>query len=593
MGPATSRTGRATSNPMDSFPPGLVLVLGAVAVAVLPGRLRPWAFVGVAVVVFVQMIWVLEDGDTWATDWLGFHVMPLRVDDLSLVFGFVFATLAVVGGVYALHMRDRAQQVAALLYGGGALGVVFAGDLLTLVGGWELMAVASTVLILGGQTLRSKAAAMRYLFVHILGGSVLLAGVLWHVGSGGGLAFEAFDGGTASWLILGGVAINAAVVPLHAWLTDAYPEASITGAIFLGGFTTKTAVYVLARGYPEWDILIWAGVVMAVYGVAFALVQNDVRRLLAYDIVSQVGLMVAAVGIGGESGINAVAAHAFAHVIYNALLFMAAGALIYATGRSKLSELGGIGRALPLVLALYMVGALSVSAFPGFNAYATKFLVIHAAEEEHLRWVVFTLYAVSAGTFVAAGLRLPYLLFAGRGDARVEREVPGGMYVAMAAVAVLSVGFGVYPDLLYDPLPFAVEATPYTAANIVRTLQLLSLAGLAWWLVRGRFGANDVTYLDVDWLYRRAGKPVRVLVQQPLERVLSAAERAAAALANSLGRLATAPDTAWAGLLSRTGYARRHGLGATLSLVGRPPLGAAIAAVLFTFAALIIVVLVN
>jgi len=578
---------------MNSFPPGLVLVLGAMAVAVLPNRLRPWAFVGVAMMTFIQLVWVLEDGDTWSTDWLGFELMPLRVDYLSLVFGFVFAILAFVGGVYALHMRNRAQQVAALLYGGGALGVVFAGDLLTLVCGWESMAVASTVLVLGGETSRSKSAAMRYLFMHIVGGSVLLAGVLWHVGSGGGLAFEAFDAGMASWLILGGVAINAAVVPLHAWLTDAYPEASITGAIFLGGFTTKTAVYVLARGYPEWDLLIWAGVIMAVYGVAFALIQNDVRKLLAYDIVSQVGFMVAAVGIGGENGINAAAAHAFAHVVYNTLLFMAAGALIYATGRSKLTELGGIGRALPLVMALYMVGALSVSAFPGFNAFATKFLVIHAAEEAHLRWVVFALYAVSAGTFVAAGLRLPYLLFLGRGDATVEREVPGGMYVAMTAVAVLAVSIGVYPGLLYDPLPFAVEVTPYTAGNIVRTLQLLGLAAVGWWLVRKRLGASDATYLDADWFYRNAGKPVRVLVQQPLERALSVAEGAATALADAMGRLLSKPDHMASGLLSTTGYARRHGLGATLGLVGRPPLGAAIAVMLVTFVTLTLVVIIN
>ena len=463
------------------------------------------------------------------------------------------------------------------------MGVVFAGDLLTLIVFWEAMAVASTALVLAGDTPGARRAGMRYLFVHVVGGSVLLAGVLWHLADGSGLAFDAFEGTTAAWLMLGGAAVNAAVVPLHAWLPDAYPRASVTGAVFLGGFTTKTAVYVLARGFPHWEILIWLGLAMAVVGVLYALVQNDVRRVLAYDIVSQVGLMVAAVGIGTEAAVSAAAAHAFAHVLYNALLFMAAGALVYAAGSGKLTELGGMGRSLWPVFGLFVVGALALAAAPGIGAFSTKALLAYAAEMKHNYAVVFVLYAVSAGTFAAAALRVPYLLL--RGPAQEPmRQPPAGMYAAGGAAAVLCVVIGAFPHLLYGALPAEIDFTPYTAGDLVRTFQLLGLAGVGFWLVKGRLGAVEGQVLDVDWLYRKAAAPVRVLLQEPLERALSAAERASGAAAAYAGRLAVSPDDAWSGALGARA-------GAAIALLGRPPLAVAVGAVLLTFGVVLVLAL--
>ena len=433
---------------MASFPPVLIMVVAAVLVALSPlSIVRKAIAVGAPLLVLAQLIWGLDAGDSWTVTWLSLELEPLRADKLSIVFGYVFAIAAALGGIYAWHLEDRYQQAAALGYAGTSIGVVFAGDLLTLVLFWELMALTSAYLVWAGGYPGSRRAGTRYLFVHMVGGSTLLAGVLWHLGTGGSLDFTLFEGTIAGWLVLGGFAINAAIVPLHAWLTDAYPEAGVTGSVFLSAFTTKTAVYVLARGFPGWEVLIVLGVVMALYGVVFAVLENDIRRLLAYHIISQVGYMVAGVGIGTETAINGAVSHAFAHVIYKGLLFMGAGAAIYATGRRTLTALGGISDRMKTVVVLYMVGAFAISAFPLFSGFVSKSLVIYGAEKEHLYWAVALLYLASVGTFLHTGLKLPYFTWFGpkRDDIHVG-PVPRGMIVAMVLAAALCIGIGVYPD---------------------------------------------------------------------------------------------------------------------------------------------------
>ena len=410
------------------------------------------------------------------------------------------------------------------------------------------------------------------------------------MGTGGSLDFTLFEGTTAGWLVLGGFAINAAVVPLHAWLSDAYPEAGVTGSVFLSAFTTKTAVYVLARGFAGWEILIVLGVIMALYGVVFAVLENDIRRLLAYHIISQVGYMVAAVGIGTEIAINGAVSHAFAHVIYKGLLFMGAGAAIYATGRRTLTALGGISDRMRLVVVLYMVGAFAISAFPLFSGFVSKSLVIYAAEKEHIYWAVALLYLASVGTFLHTGLKLPYFTWFGprRDDIHVG-PVPRGMIVGMFLAAVLCIGIGVYPAALYDLLPFPNSYEPYTSDHVVRTLQMLGFTAAGFWLLRGRLGGEATITIDADWPYRKARTPIRILVQEPLEAVFTFFERLVSRVVARLVVLATAPATGLTGLLRLTGYGRRNGPEAALAFLGRPPIGLALAAVLFTIAVVLLI----
>src|SRR6266571_4192049 len=181
------------------------------------------------------------------------------------------------------------------------------------------MSIGSVFLVWLRGTPASTAAGFRYFLFHIFGGLFLLAGLLLRHAALGTFAFTAVAPEAAryfDYLILIGFLVNAAFAPLHAWLPDAYPEATVTGAVFMSAFTTKTAVYVLLRGFAGTEVLVWLGAAMAVYGVVYAVLENDARRLLAYHIISQVGYMVCGVGIGSALAANGATAHAFAHILY-------------------------------------------------------------------------------------------------------------------------------------------------------------------------------------------------------------------------------------------------------------------------------------
>ena len=573
---------------MSSFLPAFILVFGGAAVLALPARMRPVLMVTAFGLAVVQMVFFLDMDATWEAQWLGFALMPLRVDALSLAFGSVFAIIGVLASIHALHMRDRGQQAAALFCGSGALGVVFAGDLLTLVVFWEVMAVASAYLISQGGRPASRAAAMRYLFVHVAGGAFLLAGVLWHFADTRSLLFEGFEGGGASWLILIGFAVNAAIPPLHAWLADAYPEASASAAVFLSAFTTKTAVYVLLRGFAGWEILIIFGTVMALYGVVYAVLENDIRRLLAYHIISQVGFMVTAAGIGTQEAIEGATAHAFAHVLYKGLMIMATGAVMTATGTTKMTELGGLAPRMKTVFTLYMVGALSISAAPLFAGFVSKSLVTEAAHYSGHDIAAFLLYVASVGTFLHTGLKLPYFTWFGSKPATpvaLTAKVPAGMYVGMAGAAALCIAIGVFPQAFYDFLNFTGQYNPYNPNDIIQMVELLVFTGLGFWLMLAALKPKPTVSLDTDWLYRHATKPVRALVQEPLERIFFTAERAKDGVAAWTTLAASSPETALHRL--PLGDELRS---AALGALRRPPLAAAIGALLLTFGVLIVVV---
>ena len=573
---------------MSSFLPSMVLLLGGAVVLALPARIRPVMMVAAFGLSVLQVVVFLDSGATWEAQWLGYDLMPLRVDALSVAFGSVFAIIGVLGSIHGLHMRDRGQQAAALFIGSGALGVVFAGDLLTLVVFWEVLAVASAYLISQGGRPASREAAMRYLFVHLVGGAVLLAGVLWHFADTRSLLFEGFEDGGAAWLILIAFAVNAAVPPLHAWLADAYPEASASGAVFLSAFTTKAAVYALLRGFAGWEVLIIFGAVMALYGVVYAVLENDIRRLLAYHIISQVGFMVTAVGIGTHGAIEGATAHAFTHVLYKGLMIMATGAVMTATGTTKMTELGGLAPRMKAVFTLYMVGAFSISAVPLFAGFVSKSLITDAAAADGHSLAAFMLYVASVGTFLHTGLKLPYYTWLGKKRASpvaIIAKTPPGMYAGMLGAAVLCVAIGLFPQTFYEFLSFTGHYSAYKDAKVIHTLELLVFTGLGFWLLVDVLKPKDKTSIDTDWPYRHAAKPVRVLIQEPLERVFVTAERAKDAVVAWTTLAASSPEMALHRLPLGDGLRR-----AALVALRRPPLAAAIGALLLTFGALIVFV---
>jgi multicomponent Na+:H+ antiporter subunit D len=501
--------------------PGLLLILGAWLLVFLKGPIKRVAMLVLPVAALIDCL-LMSPGTYGAVSFLGQDLVLGRVDSLSLVFSYVFCLMACVGMVYALHVKDDFQHISALTYVGGALGVTFAGDFLSLYLFWELMAISSVLLVWLRREPSAVAAGFRYLLMHMVGGLVLLAGIVVHWSQTGSLAFEdmgVFSGGVAWTLILVAFLLNAAVPPLGAWLPDAYPEATVTGAVFMTAFTTKSAVYVLIRGFAGTELLIWLGAAMAVYGVVYAVLENDARRLLAYHIISQVGYMVCGVGIGTALAINGATAHAFAHILYKALLFMGAGAVLQMTGVRKLSEMGGLYRTMPITLGLYMIGAFAISAVPLFSGFVSKSMVISAAGEEHLTTIFLMLTLASAGTFLHTGLKLPYYMFFGKDSGLRPKEAPRNMLIAMGLAALGCILIGLFPGLLYSHLPNAVDFVPYTLAHVMSTLGMLGFTALGFFLLLKHLDPEPRVSLDTDWFYRRPSLGFMRIVQGPLARL--------------------------------------------------------------------------
>jgi multicomponent Na+:H+ antiporter subunit D len=452
--------------------------------------------------------------------YLGVNLQFGRIDTLSLVFAHVFAIQSLIGMLYALHLPERRQHIAASLYIAGAFGCVFAGDYLTLFIFWELMSVASTCLVWFGANDRATAAGFRYFLFHVFGGLLLLCGLLLRHQATGSFDFMPVSPDAAryyDWLIMAGFAVNAAVVPLHAWLPDAYPESSVTGAVFMSAFTTKTAVYVLARAYAGFEILAVMGVVMCLWGVFYATIENNARRILSYHIVSQVGYMVAGIGIGTAMTIDGACAHAYAHILYKGLLFMGAGCLLYSAGTAKLSELGGLASRLPLVMICYMVGAVSISGMPLFNGFVSKTMTITGAAEAHHTWLALGMEIAAVGTFLSVGIKLPYFAFWSRPKNDMPlKPIPWNMYLGMGISSVLCLFTGLFPQTLYSLLPYPTDYVPYTAWHVLQASLLLGFTGLGFYYMRNVLHPKPGRNLDFDVLYRIIGRWFYRLVSVPL-----------------------------------------------------------------------------
>jgi len=509
--------------------PGLVLIAGALALPALRGTART-AAVLLLPAVAMALLWLLPDGLAWQVQWLDYRLAPLAVDRLSRLFATIFLLMAFGGGLYALGQPSRLELPAAYFYAGSAVGVALAGDLVTLFVFWELMAVGSTLVIWSAGTRAAYAASLRYAMIHLAGGVVLFAGVVGTIAATGEATFAAMaPDSIAHWLILIGFLVNAGAPPLSAWLPDAYPEGSWSGTVFLSAFTTKAAVYVLLRGFPGTELLVWIGLFMVFYGIVYALLENDMRRILAYSIVNQVGFMVAGIGIGTEMALNGAAAHAFTHIIYKALLLMSAGAVLFATGRRKCSELGGLFHSMPLTTICGSIGALAISSFPLTSGFVSKSMVAQAAADGQLLTVWLLLAAASAGVFLHAGIKFPWFVFFQKDSGLRPPDPPASMRWAMVFFAFLCIALGVWPEPLYRMLPYPVHYQPYTVAHVLTQLQLLLFSGLAFFVLLGYLKRTRTLTLDVDWTWRvalpalaRGGGSVIAGVLRASGRVLAA-----------------------------------------------------------------------
>lgn len=503
---------------INPVPPFAIFLAGAFLVPLFRNRILKSAWLlFLPVLSFVNLIH-LSPGASFSIPFLDYELVLSQVDRLSLVFGYVFHLAALIGFIYALHVKDDLQHMAALFYGGSALGVIFAGDFLTLFVFWELLTLGSVFLIWTNRTKAALSAGFRYALYHIIGGLILLAGILLHVKQTGSLAVAYIglqEGNLASWLIFIGVGINCAWPILHPWVTDAYPESTITGIIFLSALTTKSAVYVLARAYPGTPLLIWIGAAMACFAMVYAVIENDLRRVLSYSLINQVGFMVCGIGIGTELALNGAISHAVNDILFKALLFMSVGAVMYRTGKSKCTELGGLYRTMPATCIFCIIGAASISGFPLFSAFVSKSMVISAAAHGGMVLLWFLLMFASTGVLEHAGIKVPFFAFFSHDSGLRPREAPWNMLIAMGIAAFFCIFNGTFPGPLYSLMPYPVVYEPYTASHVIGTTLLLLFASLAFilLLMSGLYPAEmRAVNLDADWFFRKGSRLVLAVV---------------------------------------------------------------------------------
>ena len=489
--------------PLGGMPPGLAMILGAAVLPFLPLAMRPlWMLLAIALSATTLLV---PAGEHLLWSVLGFELSLYYADALSFPFSLVFHIAAALAVIYSWHVRSRLELAAGLAYGGAAIAAVHAGDLLSLFIWWEITAITSVFVLLAAGTYAARQASMRYLVVQVASGVLLLGGAGLFYVENGHIVFTrlTLDSG-AGWFILLAFGIKAAFPLLNGWLQDAYPKATPSGAVILSIFTTKLAIYALARGFAGAEILIWIGVVMAVVPLVFILLENDLRRVLAFSLNNQLGFMVVAIGVGTHLAINGAVALAFVHILYKALLFMAVGNVVYHTGTAKLSELGGLYRQLPMTMLCCVIGVLAMMAMPLLGSFVAKTQIMTALGGGE--FVVAYLMLLLASAAIHGSIKIPYFTFFARPNQRNLGKTPAGVGIAMGITAVLCVILGVFPQIFYAILPYAKVKNPYDLSHVTGHLQLLAFALLAF-VVLLRLGLYPPnmreTLLNSDWFYRR------------------------------------------------------------------------------------------
>jgi multicomponent Na+:H+ antiporter subunit D len=515
---------------MSDLPPFIPFFIAALLALATRGWVQGAILVAAPILGGLHLWFDVSTGIVTTWQVLDYELTLMRSDRLSLLFGYLFHIGAFIAAVFALHVRDTTQAVASMLYAGSALGAVFAGDLITLFIFWELLAITSVFLIWARRTEKALRAGFRYLIFQVTSGVLLLAGALVQFQQTGSTAFE-FIGleGISGWLIFIAFGIKCAFPFLHNWLTDAYPEATPTGTVFLSAFTTKVAIYALARGFPGTDILVYIGAIMTCFPIFYAVIENDLRRVLAYSMINQVGFMVCGVGIGTALALNGAVAHAFNDVIFKGLLFMTMGAVLYRVGNINGSDLGGLYKTMPKTAILCIVGASSISAFPLFSGFVSKSMVMAAMIEEGYDYLWLALLFASAGVFHHAGIKIPYFAFFAHDSGIRTREAPLNMLIAMGIAAILCISIGSQPQYLYALLPWQVDYWPFDTTHVLAQLQLLFFSALAFvWLNKQGLYPPELhsVNIDAEWLYRK-----------PLPAMARFVNRSATLLGNGLNNV--------------------------------------------------------
>ena len=506
---------------ISNFPPGLIMIIGALLIPFLPHIIRQ-IYMMILVLISAYSL-TLGFGIHSTINVMGFDFILFQSDSLTLPFAIIFHIAAALNVIYGAHEKQWKQHVSIMSYSGAAIAAVHAGDLFTLFVWWEATAFTSVFLILAGNTYRSYRSAFRYILIQVTSGMFLLAGAIILLINDGSALLTKFDiNSLYGQLIFIAFGIKAAFPLLNGWLQDSYPEASEIGTVALSTFTTKLAIFCFAKCFAGTELLIVIGAIMTFYPIFFAVIENDLRRVLTYSLNNQLGFMIVAIGIGTELAINGAVAHAFAHILYKGLLFMGMGAVLFRVGTCKASELGGLFKYMPITAVCTIIGAISISAFPLFSGFVAKSLIMSALGKEGLVLVYFMLLFASAGVLHHSGIKIPFFAFFAHESGIKTKEAPLNMIIAMVIASALCILIGIFPSTFYQILPYEINYQPYDFSHVVGQLQLLTFAAFAFiclWHFKIYPPELNSTVLNSDWVYRKMIPGVLIPLLKLVERM--------------------------------------------------------------------------
>lgn len=489
------------------------LVLGALAIFLRPNFANTIGML--SIISSMLCLLVVSDSQILKYKIMSFDNVFYEISDLSFLFCVVFLIIGLFGKIFSFYRENSNEKGYVLLYIASALGVILSGDFLTLYVFWEAMAITSTFVIWSTRNQLSLDSGNRYIILHLIGGLILLIGLIGLYGQTYNLTIREISLNTwYSWFILIGLLLNAGAPPFSQWIPDAYPEGSYSSSVFLSAYTTKTSVYVLIVTFAGNSMLIYVGIYMILYGIVYALLENDIRRILSYSIVNQVGFMIVGIGIGTELAINGTSAHAFSHIIYKGLLLMSAGSVLYVTGKRKCTDVGGLYKTMPITAACGIIGAFAISAFPFTSGFISKSMIVESSYIEGLEIIWYFLLIGSAGVFLHAGIKFPWFVFFHRDKKLEATDPPIFMTIPMVSLSFLCIILGIFPNLLYALLPYSVDYVPYTGNHVVSQLHLLLFSGLAFFMALKYLERTLTITLDIDYLYRRNYALLRLILSR-------------------------------------------------------------------------------
>ena len=517
--------GFTTDKLMTILHPGIIMILFGILVMLLPrGFRKPLSIIApvTAAWAFLQMT---PDSS------LPYELAPyiqmefIHLDSLAWTFMLVFCIIAILNGIYGIGIQHRYECGMSMVYAGSVMGVILAGDCISLIVFWEISAFASMYVVYCKHDRASARASFRYILVHAFGGNMLLAGLIIYMFHYDNNLSHLSDciGEPCFWLIAIGIAVNAAIPPLHAWLPDAYPESTATGTVYLSSFTTKAAIYLMLRMMSGMTDLVWIGAIVAIYGACMAIMENGIRRLLAYHIVSQLGMMIAAAGAGGAIGIDAATAHAFTNILFKGVLMMGAGAVIYATGRSNITELGGLAKKMPVTAGCFLISSLAIAGLPGLSGFVSKALIMDAVHEAGYTIPALLLTAGGVGTLLSITLKINYFVFFGPCDdetvSEADKKVPFSMNFAMVLGTAATVAIGIFPDKFYALMPYKTIVEPYHMGHVLEYIAIFIGGSIPFFLYLKKMKPHDEVTVDFDWFYRRPFNTMMLKISHVIESI--------------------------------------------------------------------------